>query len=57
MQNVLLLRHCKKPMKADISIPNPLYELSEQLAQQLGMSLSKFFLAALAAYIEHYPKN
>ena len=41
-------------MKADISIPNPLYERSEKLAQQCGMSLSDFFLAALTAYISKF---
>ena len=39
-------------MKADIFIPNPLYETSKKLAQQLGMSLSDFFLTALTTYIE-----
>jgi len=41
-------------MKADISIPNPIYETSEKLAQQLGMSLSEFFLAALTEYVAKY---
>jgi hypothetical protein len=44
-------------MKADITIPNPLYETSEKLAQQLGMSLSDFFLAALTTYIETYQSD
>ena len=39
-------------MKTDIFIPNPLYETSKKLAQQLGMSLSDFFLTALTTYIE-----
>jgi hypothetical protein len=43
-------------MKADISIPNPIYETSEKLAQQLGMSLSDFFLAALTEYVAKYQK-
>jgi hypothetical protein len=38
-------------MKADISIPSPISEAAEQLAQRLGMSLSEFYTAALAAYI------
>ncbi len=41
-------------MNTDISIPNPVYHTSEQLAAQLGMSLSDFFLEALTAYIAHY---
>jgi len=41
-------------IKADISIPHSLYEASERLAQQLGMSFSDFFLTALAAYIAKY---
>ena len=44
-------------MKADISIPNPLYHTSEQLAAQLGMSLSDFFLEALTAYIAQYQND
>ena len=44
-------------MKADITIPNPIYETSEKLAQQLGISLSDFFLAALTAYIETYQSD
>ena len=38
-------------MKADISIPNPIYEAAEQLAQRLGMSLSELYTAALTAYV------
>jgi hypothetical protein len=37
-------------MKADIFIPSPIFEAAEQLAQRLGMSLSEFYTAALAAY-------
>ncbi len=44
-------------MKADIFIPNPLYETSQKLAQQFGMSLSDFFLTALTTYIEQYQKG
>jgi len=44
-------------MKADISIPNPLYRTSEQLAAQLGMSLSDFFLEALTCYIAQYQND
>ena len=38
-------------MKADISIPSPISEAAEQLAQKLGMTLSEFYTAAIAAYI------
>jgi hypothetical protein len=38
-------------MKADISIPSPIHEASEQLAQTLGMSLSELYTAALTAYV------
>lgn len=38
-------------MKTEISVPNPIYEAAEQLAKELGMSLSEFYVAALAAYL------
>ena len=41
-------------IKTDISLPDSIYETSERLAQQLGMSLSDFLLAALTAYIAKY---
>ncbi len=44
-------------MKTDVIIPNPIYETAEQLAQQLGMSLSDFFLTALTAYMKTYERN
>lgn len=44
-------------MKTDIIIPNPIYETAEQLAQQLGMSLSEFFLTALTAYMKTYQRK
>lgn len=44
-------------MKTDIIIPNPIYETAEQLAQQLGMSLSEFFLTALTAYMKTYQRE
>lgn len=44
-------------MKADISIPKPLYEASTKLAQQLDISLSEVFLAALTDYIDHYQRE
>jgi hypothetical protein len=38
-------------MKTEISIPNPIYEAAERLAEELGMSLSEFYVAALSAYV------
>jgi metal-responsive CopG/Arc/MetJ family transcriptional regulator len=39
-------------MKTAISIPNPIFEAAEQLAQELGMSRSELYATALAAYLE-----
>lgn len=41
-------------MRVDISIPNPISEAAEQLAQELGMSLSELYTAALSAYVARY---
>jgi hypothetical protein len=41
-------------MKTEISVPNPIYEAAERLAQELGMSLSELYVAALAAYVATY---
>ncbi len=41
-------------MKTEMSIPNPLYQRSQRLAQQLEMSLPEFFLVALKDYVEHH---
>jgi hypothetical protein len=41
-------------MKTEISVPNPIYEAAERLAAELGMSLSEFYVTALAAYIAAY---
>ena len=41
-------------MKTEISIPNPIFEAAQQLAQQLNMSLSELYTAALAAYVAEY---
>lgn len=38
-------------MKTEISVPNPIFEAAERLARELGMSLSEFYVAALAAYV------
>ena len=44
-------------MKANISIPNPIYEAAEQLAQSLGISLSELHTAALTAYVVTHQKG
>jgi hypothetical protein len=44
-------------MMADISIPSPIFEAAEQLAQRLGMSLSEFYTAALTAYVAACQRN
>lgn len=44
-------------MKMDISIPNPIYEASEQLAQRLGISLSELYTAALTAYVTAHQRG
>lgn len=44
-------------MRADISIPNPISEASEQIARQIGMSLSEFYTAALASYVTKHKNN
>ena len=41
-------------MKTEISVPNPIFKAAEQLAAALGMSLSDFYVAALAAYVATY---
>ena len=41
-------------MKVDISVPNPIFEAAQQLAQKLDMSLSELYTAALVAYVAAY---
>lgn len=41
-------------MKTEILVPNPILEAAERLAQELGMSLSEFYVAALTAYMATY---
>jgi len=41
-------------MKMEILVPNPILEAAERLAQELGMSLSEFYVAALTAYMATY---
>jgi len=39
------------PMRTDISIPRPVSEAAEQMAQRLGISLSELYAEAIAAYV------
>ena len=41
-------------MKTEISVPNPIFEAAQRLANELGMSLSEFYTAAVAAYVATY---
>ncbi len=41
-------------VKMEISVPDPIYEAAKRLAEELGMSLSEFYVAALAAYLATY---
>jgi metal-responsive CopG/Arc/MetJ family transcriptional regulator len=45
-------------MKTAISIPDPIFEAAEELAQQLGISRSELYATAVATYItEHREAN
>ena len=39
-------------MKTAISIPDPIFQEAEQLAQKLGMSRSELFTRAVVAFLE-----
>jgi metal-responsive CopG/Arc/MetJ family transcriptional regulator len=41
-------------MKTAISIPDPVFEAAERLAERLGKSRSQIFTDALRAYLERY---
>ena len=41
-------------MKTAISIPDPIFEAAEKLAQRLGMSRSQLYSTAIEALIEKY---
>jgi hypothetical protein len=44
-------------MKTEISVPTSILEAAERLAQELGMSLSEFYVVALTAYMATYPNG
>ena len=39
-------------MKTAVSMPNPLFEAAERVAQRLGLSRSQLYARALARYLE-----
>jgi hypothetical protein len=41
----------RRTIKSDVAVPASLHEVAQQLAQQLGISLSDLYTAALTAYI------
>lgn len=44
-------------MKADISIPNPVFHAAENLAKKMGVSLSDLYTAAITAYVTEHQKD
>jgi len=44
-------------MKTDISLPDPIFEEAEALAQQLGVSRSELYTEALKAYLQRYNRE
>ena len=44
-------------MKTAISIPNPLFELAEEIAKQLRISRSELYAKALAEYLRSYQRT
>ena len=44
-------------MKTAISLPDPIFEEAEALAQQLGMSRSELYAEALKAYLRRYNRE
>ncbi|MEM9220476.1 MAG: hypothetical protein AAF827_08300 [Cyanobacteria bacterium P01_D01_bin.6] len=44
-------------MKTAISLPDPVFEQAEALAQQLGVSRSELYAKALQAYLKRYNRD
>lgn len=44
-------------MKTAISVPNPLFDLAEELAKQLQISRSELYAKALAEYVRAYHRT
>lgn len=47
----------KGNMKQDLSIPKPIYQAAESLAQKFGISLSELYAVALNAYVTERQKD
>ena len=41
-------------MKTAISIPDPIYRAADRLARRLGLSRSRLYAKAIAAYVERH---
>jgi metal-responsive CopG/Arc/MetJ family transcriptional regulator len=44
-------------MKTAISLPDPVFEQAEALAQQLGLSRSELYTKALQSYLKRYNRD
>lgn len=44
-------------MKTAISLPDPVFEEAETLAQHLGLSRSELYTKALQTYLKRYNRN
>lgn len=44
-------------METAISLPDPVFEQAEALAQQLGLSRSELYAKALQAYLKRYNRD
>ena len=44
-------------MKTAISLPDPVFEQAETLAQRLGLSRSELYTKALQAYLKRYNRD
>jgi metal-responsive CopG/Arc/MetJ family transcriptional regulator len=44
-------------MKTAISLPDPVFEQAEALAQQLGLSRSELYTKALQSYLKRYNRE
>jgi len=41
-------------MQKSVSIPNPIFKATQQLAQKLGISLNELYTAALTSYLSQH---
>jgi hypothetical protein len=56
-QKMSIQHRVDDPMKTEVSIPNPIFEASKQLADRLDMSLSELYTVALAAYVATHQRE